>query len=286
MRARNVKPGFFKNEILGSADPLYSLVFEGLWCLADREGRLEDRPMRIHAEINPYRSSASTVQALDWLCASRFLIRYEHNGQKIIAIRSFREHQQPHVKEPPSKFPAPQNQDVVEAPDKHCTSTEVAALIPPSPFPLPDSKKVPSEPLSTSSTGSQSDPDPVPRETTDRTGESVARVFRHWREVHGHDRAQLDAKRRRLIRAALENYSEADLCLAISGYRNSPHHMGQNDRATVYDDIGLMLRDASHIDAGLRFNAEPPRTDLSAQTRRIIDQTEGWVPPEVRRAAN
>ena len=114
----------------------------------------------------------------------------------------------------------------------------------------------------------------------------MARVFRHWREVHGHDRAQLDAKRRRLIRAALENYSEADLCMAISGYRNSPHHMGQNDRGTVYDDIGLMLRDASHIDAGLRFNAEPPRTDLSAQTRRIIDQTEGWVPPEVRRAAN
>ena len=147
-------------------------------------------------------------------------------------------------------------------------------------------KKVPSEPLSTSSTDEPPDHASVPRETSDRIGESVARVFRHWREVHGHDRAQLDAKRRRLIRAALENYSEADLCMAISGYRNSPHHMGQNDRGTVYDDIGLMLRDASHIDAGLRFNAEPPRTDLSAQTRRIIDQTEGWVPPEVRRAAN
>ena len=44
MRARNLKPSIFKNELLAVADPLYTLVFEGLWCLADREGRLEDRP--------------------------------------------------------------------------------------------------------------------------------------------------------------------------------------------------------------------------------------------------
>lgn len=145
-----------------------------------------------------------------------------------------------------------------------------------------EDKKVPTEPMSDTPT----EADESPRETSDGIGEAVARVFRHWREVHNHPRAQLDAKRRKLIRAALLNYSEADLCLSISGYRNSPHHMGQNDRATVYDDIGLMLRDASHIDAGLRFGAEPPRTDLSAQTRRIIDQTADWTPPEMRRAAN
>jgi hypothetical protein len=72
------------------------------------------------------------------------------------------------------------------------------------------------------------------------------------------------------------------LCQAISGYCNSPHHMGQNEKNAVYDDIELLLRDAKHIDAGLKFYAEPPRTDLSAQTRRIIQQTEGWVPPEMR----
>ena len=48
-RARNIKPGFFKNEILGVADPLYSLLFEGLWVLADRAGRLEDRPFASRA---------------------------------------------------------------------------------------------------------------------------------------------------------------------------------------------------------------------------------------------
>lgn len=117
------------------------------------------------------------------------------------------------------------------------------------------------------------------------SSESVLAVFDHWRTVHSHPLAKLDDKRRKLIGRALEGYSEADLCQAISGYKNSPHHMGQNERATVYDDIELLLRDAKHIDAGLKFYAEPPRTDLSAQTRRIIDQTEDWEPPEVRHGA-
>ena len=76
MRARNLKPGLFKNEELGTADPLYTLIFEGLWTLADREGRLEDRPLRIHAEINPYRTALGTEQALDWLVVHRFISRY------------------------------------------------------------------------------------------------------------------------------------------------------------------------------------------------------------------
>lgn len=49
-RSRNIKPGLFKNEVLGVADPIYTILFQGLWVLADREGRLEDRPMRIKAE--------------------------------------------------------------------------------------------------------------------------------------------------------------------------------------------------------------------------------------------
>jgi hypothetical protein len=68
-----------------------------------------------------------------------------------------------------------------------------------------------------------------------------------------------------------------------TGY--SPHHMGQNDRATRFDDIGLLLRDAAHIDAGLRFHTDPPRADLSPATRRIIEQTRDWTPPETRHAA-
>lgn len=112
----------------------------------------------------------------------------------------------------------------------------------------------------------------------------VERIFAHWRSVHGHPKASLDTKRRRLLRTALDSYSEADLCQAITGYKNSPHHMGQNDRSTVYDDIELMLRDSKHIEAGLRFHADPPRTDLSSLTRRNVAATADWVPPEMRSA--
>lgn len=108
---------------------------------------------------------------------------------------------------------------------------------------------------------------------------SVAVVFDHWKQTHGHPRAQLDDKRRILIRKALKTYSEADVCASITGYLASPYHMGQNDSNTKYDGIELFLRDSKHIDAGLKFHVEPPRTDLSDKTRRIIDQTENWVPP-------
>lgn len=157
-----------------------------------------------------------------------------------------------------------------------------AQALPDQTNPRPDQtrpiKKVPTEPVAAATA--------VEAKPPDSKTESVQRVFNHWRDIHRKPRAQLDDKRRKLIRTALGAYSEADLCQAISGYLNSPHHMGQNERSTVYDDIGLLLRDAEHIDAGIRFHVEPPRTDLSAQTKRIVAATEDWVPPEIRHAAN
>ena len=47
MRARNIKPGFFRDEQLMQVPPLGRILFAGLWCLADREGRLPDRPAQI-----------------------------------------------------------------------------------------------------------------------------------------------------------------------------------------------------------------------------------------------
>jgi len=53
-RARNIKPGFFMDDVLAEIEPLGRILFAGLWCIADREGRLEDRPKRIKAEVLPY----------------------------------------------------------------------------------------------------------------------------------------------------------------------------------------------------------------------------------------
>ena len=79
-RARNIKPGLFKNEVLGVAAPLYTLLYQGHWLLADREGRLEDRPMRIRAEVFPYREGLDMESMLGWLEAAGFIQRYQVGG--------------------------------------------------------------------------------------------------------------------------------------------------------------------------------------------------------------
>ena len=106
-RARNIKPGFFKNEILGVADPLYSLLFEGLWVLADRSGRLEDRPLRIKGEVFPYREGLNVDAMLTWLESNGFIRRYTAQGKKCILVLEFVKHQNPHKNETESELPSP-----------------------------------------------------------------------------------------------------------------------------------------------------------------------------------
>ncbi len=126
------------------------------------------------------------------------------------------------------------------------------------------------------------DKKPMSDATSAPDREVVERIFAHWQTVHRHPTAKLDEKRRKVIRTALKAYTEADLCEAIAGYANSPHHMGENDRATRYDAIELFLRDAKHVDAGIAFARNPPRTDLSKLTRGNIARTADWTPPELR----
>lgn len=252
MRARNLKPGIFKNELLGASDPINTVIFEGLWCLADRAGRLEDRPLRIHVEINPYRHSASTVQALEWLVQHGFVIRYTSGESKLLQIVNFLKHQQPHINEQPSKLPSVSDQGVVIAPYLHSAGTVGLALTPSSL--TPDSLF--SDSLSRT-VAEEPRPVEVPRGTKSVDPE-ISEVFEHWKQTHQHPKAALDRKRRKLIGIALGSYSVADLCRSISGYRHSPHHMGQNANGTIYDSLELMLRDAEHIDAGMKFYQQPP----------------------------
>ncbi len=105
MRSRNIKPGFFKNEILGAEDPFVMLTFAGLWCLADKEGKLEDRPIRIKAELFPYRPKLDVNRYLTVLQRSNFIERYEAGDQRLIKIVTWETHQRPHHTEADSKLP-------------------------------------------------------------------------------------------------------------------------------------------------------------------------------------
>jgi uncharacterized phage protein (TIGR02220 family) len=107
MRARNLKPKLFKNEVLGEIVPLYTLLFQALWCLADREGRLEDRPKMIKAETFPYRDGIDINGYLTELERLGFIQRYAVDDVGYIQVIKFAVHQSPHHTEKPSDIPPP-----------------------------------------------------------------------------------------------------------------------------------------------------------------------------------
>ncbi len=112
MRARNIKPGFFLNEYLASLDPSARLLFIGLWCLADREGRLEDRPGKIKIEVLPS-DDCDVDRMLEDLArpqgpsGEHFIHRYAVDGKRYIQVLNFVRHQNPHVREAASVRPPP-----------------------------------------------------------------------------------------------------------------------------------------------------------------------------------
>lgn len=109
-RSRNIKPGFFANEDLAECSFQARLCFAGLWTLADREGRLEDRPKRIKGEL--FRFDTTDVDPLlGELVRHGFILRYEIDGLRCIQISKFSTHQTPHYSEKPSVIKPPPLQE-------------------------------------------------------------------------------------------------------------------------------------------------------------------------------
>ena len=131
MRARSIKPGICDNEVLGTADPFYTLLFERLWMIADREGRLEDRPLRIKAQAFPYRDGLDVEPMLAWLAEQGFIVRYTVDGKRYIQVLEFKKHQKPHANEQDSVIPPPRNEEgTTKVVPEHNLGSAVDALNP------------------------------------------------------------------------------------------------------------------------------------------------------------
>ena len=130
-RSRNIKPGFFTNDVLGELPALTRLLFAGIWTICDREGRLEDRPKKIRAEILPY-DQCDADEMLLTLDRAGFIKRYEADGKSVIQVLAWSLHQNPHMKEAPSTLPVyvEQQTSTVQAPDLAQPLPERAGLIP------------------------------------------------------------------------------------------------------------------------------------------------------------
>jgi len=107
-RARNIKPAFFDNEDLAELPALNRLLFIGLWCLADREGRVELRPKRIKAQLFPY-DNCDMIEMVNSLSVYKFIEIYTVEDKEYLQINKWAKHQNPHHKEIASILPAPLN---------------------------------------------------------------------------------------------------------------------------------------------------------------------------------
>lgn len=231
-RIRYLKPGFFSNEYLGKLPPLARLAFEGLWCYADRKGRLEDRPGRLRAAILPYDpiTDEEFSGLLEMLQAKpgEFIVRYSVEGRALIAICRFLDHQKIHHKESPSVLPGPDGAD--GGPPLAPSSPPTCPPLAP---PWPPRKE-------------EGERELIPLKAPTSGGPHG--VFSFWKWVHGFPNAVFDGTRSRKINARLREFSEGTLLGAIVGVTRSEFHMGRNEAAEMFNDISIILRDAPHVE--------------------------------------
>lgn len=135
MRARNIKPGIYKNEQLAACSIPARWLFPGLWAMADWCGRLEDRPLRIKMEIFPADVIAIEPLLVE-LAAAGLIFRYRAAGpdgeQGYIWIPKFRKHQSPHQneREKPSLIPAHPEDDESDLKPVRAGSKSATGVLP------------------------------------------------------------------------------------------------------------------------------------------------------------
>lgn len=104
------------------------------------------------------------------------------------------------------------------------------------------------------------------------TREDIRKVFDVWRIASGRsDQTQLSDKRAKLIKQALSRYDMQTVLDAVTGWRYSPHHRGENDRNTVYNEIELLLRNEGYVEkfADLTRRARSKGQELPIDTPTI-----------------
>lgn len=114
-------------------------------------------------------------------------------------------------------------------------------------------------------------------EASPKADDAAARVFAHWQRATGKGRAVLDPKRRTLIARTLKAWPVDEVLRCIDGYASSPWHRGENDRGTTYLDLGLMLRDAAHVEAGIALAAKGAASHPSPAPASPT----GWQPERI-----
>jgi hypothetical protein len=116
-RSRNIKHGLYLNEELAELSIYARYLFPCLWCLCDKEGRMEYRPRKIKAESYPY-DDVDIPALLVELHEKQFISVYGNGTRAYIQVNGWVKHQNPHPKEKASEFPS------ISAPDSKTATIE------------------------------------------------------------------------------------------------------------------------------------------------------------------
>lgn len=280
MRARNIKPGFLKNERLVELPFEWRLLFIGLWMMADREGRLEDRPKRIKMEVMPA-DDVDIEAGLTALQSAGFIHRYEVDGGRYIEVENFVKHQRPHPNEAKSVIP---NRDitrqVLEVPGNYTSesvnSTANCALPSFTSHSLnPSSERVTqtTEPKTVTTASASSPPfefDPLV------ANQEAKRVVEHYVKATGctHSTHRANGAITRLMET--RGVTRATLEACADHYASEAKAKGTAERfllgaANFYAEDGLWERH--------QHSPAPPEEDEVAKTKRRIKAMRGDETP-------
>jgi len=106
LRIRTIKPSFFTDATIIGLPFEARLAFIGLWCHADRDGRLVCRARDLKLSLFPDQP-IDFSKMLSLMSDAKLIQLYTIDGEAYIQIVNFNKHQIPHVKEKASTLPAP-----------------------------------------------------------------------------------------------------------------------------------------------------------------------------------
>lgn len=239
-RIRTIKPEFPQSESVGKLSREARLCFILLWTLADDSGRARGNSRGLASLLYPFDDDAPNLIEgwLDELSTGGHIVRYQVGESTYLQICKWLEHQK--IDKPSkSKFPSFDEGSRILANPRESSTTDQG----------PRTKDLDQGPGQGPLFVEQARPGVVDNSQEDFIQLKVHEIFEYWKKQHNHPKSMLDEKREKAIRGRLqEGYTVERIKNAVDGIKLSPHHMGQNDRNTVYDDIELICRTGSNVD--------------------------------------
>lgn len=287
-RNRMIKSEFWTSEQIIFCSPLARLLFIGLWNFADDNGVYPASYVKLKAQVlSADDFSIEEIKELIFQLITQGLLReYAVNDKSYWIVTGWRSHQK--IEKPTYRYPLPQSELKLilpthpQLPDEH-SMTISGAIDSVSKNPLrgldeyslngsdeiekKEKRKKREEHISEVKTS--------PVDVLTLENQAVTQLFEHWQQIMKHPLAKLDKKRKRTIEQALKlGYTISALKQAIDGCKNTPYNMGKNDRNQLYDDIGLILRDAEHIE---RFMENASKNETQSNCMKSDDIMAGVI---------